>query len=170
MEDNYQKLLLTTLQSKVKEVGNDEVLAMLSEMSHKKVNKQTFLNKLSPTYDTHNVTLKEFLFIMKILEQDSNGFHVHVIEDLLTTFGLKCDRYYPDPNINISYRTLLNSMMSSDKEHGDVSQVIHESLEDNKISDLEIQKIKHEINEEIDALIKLRSLLIHANKNSIIIK
>jgi len=163
-------LLLTTLQSKVKEVGNDDVLEMLSEKSNKKVNKQTFLNKLSPKYDTHNITLKEFLFIMKILEEDNNGLHIHVIEDLLTTFGLKCDRYYSDPDIKISYRTLLHSMMSSDKEHGDVSRVIHESLEDNKISDLEIQKIKKEINDEIDALIKLRSILIHANKNKIIIK
>lgn len=170
MEGNYHNLVLTTLQSKVKDVGNDEVLAMLSQLSDKKVNQKTFLNKLNPQYETHNLTLKEFIFIMEILKQDNNGRHIQVFEDLLTAFDLKCERYYVDPNTNVSYRSLLKAMMNSDKEHGEVSQVIHASLQDNKISDNEIKNIKNEIDDEINALIKLRAILIEANQNNTIIK
>jgi len=85
-------------------------------------------------------------------------------------FSLKCDKYYADPNINITYQAISTALMRTSKEHGEVSNEIHEALKDNRINPREIKIIKKEINDEIDALVKLRAMLIKAGDTNELIK
>jgi len=170
MDNKLMTRFLTTLHSNSIEIGINNVYNEVFKRKGTKVTSGTFSNKLTPTSESHILTLREFMSVMKVLELDDNGRHVSVFADMLEVFSLKCDKYYADPNIDITYQTVSNALMKTNKEHGDVSNEILKALDDNKISPIEINIIKKEINDEIDALVKLRAILIKASDTNELIK
>lgn len=169
MNNDLKKNFLETLHSQVKEVGINHVYNIINNENDLNIKEKTFYNKLSLSHEGHNLTLVEFMSIMKVLENDNKGRHIYVFEDMLESFGLKCDRYYVEKNNKVNYRQLLNAWMNWDKEHGEVSSVISNALEDSKISPNEISDIKKEINDSIESLITLRAMLVEASKKSTVI-
>jgi len=170
MNNDLMTRFLTTLHSNSIDMGIPKVYNEVLKINGTKVTSGTFSNKLTPTSEGHILTLMEFMSVMKVFESDDNGRHVSVFADMLEVFSLKCDRYYADPNINITYQAISAALMRTSKEHGDVSNEIHEALRDNRINPTEIKIIKKEINDEIDALVKLRAMLIKAGDTNELIK
>ncbi|WP_017220764.1 phage regulatory CII family protein [Moritella dasanensis] len=170
MDNNLMDNFLTTLHSHSKDIGITKIYSEVLKMNGTKVSSGTFSNKFTPTSKEHKLTLTEFMSVMKVLELDDNGRHVSVFTDMLEVFNLKCDKHYAEPNVSINYKSISNALVGTSKEHGDVSNEIHEALKNNKISPTEIIKIKKEINDEIDALVKLKAILIKASDSNELIK
>jgi len=166
MNNDLMKKFLTTLHSSSRDIGITNVYNEVLKINGTKVTSGTFSNKLTPTSEGHILTLMEFMSVMKVLELDDNGRHVSVFADMLEVFSLKCDKYYADPNINVTYQSISTALMRTSKEHGEVSSEIHAALKDNRIDTCEIAKIKKEINDEIDSLVKLRAMLIKASNTN----
>ncbi|UTV30577.1 phage regulatory CII family protein [Photobacterium atrarenae] len=151
-----------------KEFGIEKLFNEVKVMSGKNISPRTFSNKINPAQAGHQLTLQEFMLTMKVLQQEER--HVFILDEMLKLFGLQCERIETGELHEITYRNVLNAWMDWDKERGDVQQEIRAALSDGKVSANELEEIKKEMSQDIDAMIKLRDMLEFACENRINIK
>lgn len=115
-------------------------------MSH-----QVLLNKANPQAEGHKLTLREAVAIMLMTGN-------HRIQSAIET-ELGVAEVKPK-------KSVIESVLDSAKEHGDVVRVVQKALDDGNISLRELEECQQEIDEAIDSLARLREVLVDEQSKS----
>ena len=156
MPDNNIDNLLRSLHNQTKTIGIDSILKNV--FKENQISKKTLYNKLNPNVYEHKLNIEEFISILFFLQKTQH--HTVILDEFLSLFGLRVEYIAEIKNpIEFNFKELIDSWMHFNKEHGDVQIAITESLSDYKISSNELDKIKCELAEHIQAMTTLRYAL-----------
>ena len=139
MTDHIDQAVYETVHDS--DVRTKEIATRLG-MSH-----QVLINKANPQSEFHKLTLRESIALQLI----TGSRRIH------TAMGVELDI---DANPAVSPDSLLKSILSASKEHGDVVRAVHSALEDGHLTLREREQCHREIDEEIEALQNLRAAIV----------
>ncbi|TKB47746.1 hypothetical protein FCL40_14815 [Ferrimonas sediminicola] len=150
-----------TLHAQSKLMGIDRLYAVVDQaFQHSRghsIKKGTFHNKLNPDREAHKLNIDEFLHVLLALKAENH--HAPILEDLLSLYGMRLEYLSDHPDRQHNYKSFMGDWMGLNKEHGDVQVALTSALSDYKISENELNGIKVELSEHIQALTRLRQAL-----------
>lgn len=109
------------------------------------VNAQVFRNRVNPHCDTHKVSAQEAARILEITQDP------RIAEVFCDQAGGHFKRNEAD-----SESSILESLLKTTSEYGDIARTVQEAMVDDTITLREQDAINSEITQTIDALLKLR--------------
>ena len=145
-----------------KSVGIEDIYKKVSsyykDKNDKDIKPSTFQNKINVHRSEHKLNIEEFIYVLVVLQQEN--IHSVVLQDFLSIFGFQLD-YVAEINETCDYdhKSFMEAWMSFNKEHGDVQVALTSALSDSKITTNELNGIKKELAEQIQAMTKLRFAL-----------
>ncbi|WP_028108895.1 phage regulatory CII family protein [Ferrimonas futtsuensis] len=150
-----------TLHAQSKLMGIDRLYARVDDAFQQSrghsVKKSTFHNKINPDREAHKLNVDEFILVLMALKEENQ--HAPVLDDLLSLYGMRLEYLKSDGEQEHDYKSFMEDWMGLNKEHGDVQVALTSALSDYKISENELNGIKVELSEHIQALTQLRQAL-----------
>ncbi|NOJ15491.1 phage regulatory CII family protein [Vibrio splendidus] len=153
---------LGALHAHCKSVGIEEIFRKVSsyykEKNDKAIKPSTFQNKINAHRGEHKLNIEEFIYVLLVLKQEDS--HTVVLQDFLALFGFRLE-YISEITeyCDFDHKSFMEAWMNFNKEHGDVQIALSSALSDYKITTNELNNIKKELAEQIEAMTKLRFAL-----------
>ena len=125
---------------------------------NKDIKPSTFQNKINAHRAEHKLNIEEFIYVLLVLQQENT--HSVVLQDFLSLFGFRLE-YISEINepCDFDHKSFMEAWMNFNKEHGDVQIALTAALSDYKITTNELNGIKKELAEQIEAMTTLRFAL-----------
>ena len=115
-------------------------------------NPQVLRNKLCPTTETHQLTLREAISIMDATDDD----RILAVMNEMRGYEAPVRKKLPDA------RSIVEAVLGSDAEHGETMRSIQTAISDGKLTEIERGNITKHIERERKRLDVLQSTMAHA--------
>ncbi|KXJ52574.1 MAG: hypothetical protein AXW17_07800 [Colwellia sp. Phe_37] len=161
MKEEINKFL-GALHTHCKSVGIEDIYQKVSlyykDKNNKDIKPSTFQNKINAHRAEHKLNIEEFIYVLLVLQQENT--HSVVLQDFLSLFGFRLE-YISEINepCDFDHKSFMEAWMNFNKEHGDVQIALTAALSDYKITTNELNGIKKELAEQIEAMTTLRFAL-----------
>ncbi|SDJ10711.1 hypothetical protein SAMN04488540_10524 [Ferrimonas sediminum] len=131
------------------------------------IKKSTFHNKINPDRTEHKLNIEEFSLLLMALKEQN--LHAPILEEFMSLYHMRPEYLHTQSSTKEhNYKSFMGDWMDLNKEHGDVQVALTSALNDYKITEHELNGIKVELSEHIQALTTLRAALDHVAGKTLI--